>query len=670
MKRYLKHITVLAGMTLVMAGCSENSWNDKLDGFEVPDKNGSPETYEFTMTPTEYTYFTKVSSIVNLAKQEGVSAALSQVAANNCLSQAINPQTYMPLFMANPSFPYFSAVDGSAVKMTYNVANALPEGVALGAASGSYVVTEEEYKAVWESEDDYVNAFAPSHPASKSVPAILKAAFPDAHDGQLVVATYQVAAQEPVFQTPDEPVVPGFEMSDVLGTAAKGDQVTVNGYVTGACAAGFMLADKGGTIFVYMGSGYDASTYKIGDQMTITGEVGSYNKGLQIAGGSAEMEVTGHGEYTYPAPVKFDAAYADNAITRADDALAVYATISGKVSNNGKNINIKIDGAATAQGSVYYATDAQKENLADGADVTLTGYFIAIAGKRYCNFVAVDIKANTASRSAVMSRALDIESTQENVMYVYSGNRWSVASGYTVLGHADYQAMGQRYDNLSNDGPATLLPKYLALTFPYAATGDEKMVVYNYYASSTTTRRCDLYTYDGTAWSLNDGVETVTEQYVKNGGKWVYDPSVVITLPAGRGIEISTLYYQTCVDWIKNNVPDGAKYVTSYGNNEYYCGTSAYQGNVDIRPDKARDQYAAGYEGMSDEQIVELMKKRFSEEVLPAALSILHPDAKPIDGLDVFYTINFSVYTGTTTPYVIKYKVTGPGKFEFVECDW
>ena len=48
---------------------------------------------------------------------------------------------------------------------------------------------------------------------------------------------------------------------------------------------------------------------------------------------------------------------------------------------------------------------------------------------------------------------------------------------------------------------------------------------------------------------------------------------------------MSTLYYQTCVDWVKAQIDDktGATYVTSYGNNEYYSGTSAYQGNVDLR---------------------------------------------------------------------------------------
>lgn len=159
----------------------------------------------------------------------------------------------------------------------------------------------------------------------------------------------------------------------------------------------------------------------------------------------------------------------------------------------------------------------------------------------------------------------------------------------------------------------------------------------------------------------------------------MYDPNVTIDLPSGKGVEISTKYYQACVDWVYENIDkplgstsikDGNYYVSSYGNNEYYCGTSAYQGNVDLRPAKARDQYPAGYEGMSDEEIQKLMMDRFTQEVLPGALSALHPDAEPVAGIDVIYTVNFAVYTGTTATYTVSYTVVGKGKFQLIECNW
>ena len=40
--------------------------------------------------------------------------------------------------------------------------------------------------------------------------------------------------------------------------------------------------------------------------------------------------------------------------------------------------------------------------------------------------------------------------------------------------------------------------------------------------------------------------------------KWMYDPNVTITLPAGKGQELSTLYFQACTDWVWENI-DKAK---------------------------------------------------------------------------------------------------------------
>ena len=171
----------------------------------------------------------------------------------------------------------------------------------------------------------------------------------------------------------------------------------------------------------------------------------------------------------------------------------------------------------------------------------------------------------------------------------------------------------------------------------------------------------------------------VTSQFVKLDGKWMFDPNVTITLPSGRGQELSATYYQACVDWVYENIDvplgstgikSGIGYVTSYGNNEYYSGTSAYQNNVDLRAASARAQYPKGYEGMSDEEVVALMKKRFCEEVMPGALSKLYPEARPFEGMQVVYTITFGVYTGSAATYTAKWEVVGPAQFKFLECDW
>ncbi|MCI9607969.1 MAG: hypothetical protein HFJ94_07345 [Muribaculaceae bacterium] len=677
----LKYLAIVAcGCIASLTACDENSWNDnELNGFEVPEIT-DVQTVEYTLTDDDYASVAANSANKALAGDAGA-AALKAVGTKFCFSEAIPARDYVPAFLASSYFPYFTLDNGSAVKLTYKTSQSLPEEIAKIESAQQYTVSDENYQTVWGSENDYIAAFAPSHTAAAELPAILKGAYPDAVKGDYVLVKYNVAASDPVFNAPDEPAEDEFQTSSVVATLADGEDCTINGIVTALCTQGFVITDASGSIFVYRGSSFGSKDYeglKIGDQMVLNGTVEARNASVQITTG-ATFNVDGNQAVTYPAPVAFTADKMTEIIARTDNATAIYGTMTGTMKvtegkNGAMNYNLIVDPDIKAQGSPYGATDAQKEILADGAKVTITGWLINVAGGRYCNIVMTDIKADgaAAASTAAVSRAVTVASESESAVYTFNGTKWITAENTVALSHADYQAMGQRYDNLSGESPATMLPAFLKQKFPYAAAEDTKFVVYLYY-NTTTSIRCDQYICNGSEWTLNNGIVTETAQFVKTQGKWMYDPNVTITLPAGKGIEISSLYYQTCVDWVAANIdkPTGATYVTSYGNNEYYSGTSAYQGNVDLRAASARAQYPAGYEGMSDDEIVAKMKERFVTQTLPAALSILHPEADVVPGVDVIYTVNFAAYNGSTTStYTVTYKVTAKATFEYIECNW
>ena len=416
----------------------------------------------------------------------------------------------------------------------------------------------------------------------------------------------------------------------------------------------------------------------MGDQVDVTGEVSAYNKGFQITGTTATVTVTGNQAYSYPSAKVLDGKACDALLGITDNQLAVFAQFTGKVTISGNFYNFTIDGAETAIGSLYQATDEQKALFENDKTYTVTGYFTSISGGKYVNFVptaAVEAKA-TKSRRALRA-ATAVTSKSVSAVYAFDGNNWKANTSINLLQAADYTAMGMKYFNLEK--PDEYLPTYLKVNFPYAKAGDTKLVAYKYYASSKTSLVCDQYTFNGSLWQKTNGVTEESAQFVRTNGKWMYDPNVEITLPGGKGVEISTKYYQACVDWVYEHIDkplgstglkDGNFYISKYGNNEYYCGTSAYQGNVDLRPAKAKEQYPAGYEGMTDEQIETLMMDRFCKEVLPGALTTLHADAAPVAGLEVVYTINFAVYNNATTNHTVRYKVTAPGTFEFIDCTW
>lgn len=677
MKTKLLYSALIASCLVALSSCDPNDWNDKLDGFDGDKGITNKQMIAYTFTDADYTNLAANSANI---KQAGdtLSKELKAVGTQHYFTNKITARDYIPNFLSDSDFAYFTLSDGSSINITYRVAGNVPEEVTNFGAASEYTVTETDYQDAWGSEKDYIEAFSPIVSAQKHIPSILSVEYSDAKKGDMVIVNYKQTETEPSFGGSGNDPAPGYEMTSALGSVAVGSNVTVKGLVTAICGRGFILTDNSGSILVYYSSGFDATAYKVGDQVDVTGEVSAYNKGFQITGTTATVTVTGNQAYSYPSAKVLDGKACDALLGITDNQLAVFAQFTGKVTISGNYYNFTIDGAETAIGSLYQATDEQKALFESDKTYTVTGYFTSISGGKYVNFVptaAVEAKA-TKSRRALRA-ATAVTSNSVSAVYAFDGNNWKANTSINLLQAADYTAMGMKYFNLEK--PDEYLPTYLKVNFQYAKAGDTKLVAYKYYASSKTSLVCDQYTFNGSLWQKTNGVTEESAQFVRTNGKWMYDPNVEITLPGGKGVEISTKYYQACVDWVYEHIDkplgstglkDGNFYISKYGNNEYYCGTSAYQGNVDLRPAKAKEQYPAGYEGMTDEQIETLMMDRFCKEVLPGALATLHADAAPVAGLEVVYTINFAVYNNATTNHTVRYKVTAPGTFEFIDCTW
>lgn len=669
MKKNIFNTLLIGACLLTVTSCDLNDWNNGLDGFEGDKAPVDVQSIEYTLTEADYANIAANKTNIALAGEEHINA-LKAVGTKHFFTEEITAKQYVPAYLKDTKFPYFTLDEGSAIKLTYNLATDMPEIITRIEAASSFEIEETDYQQVWDSTEKYVNCFTPSKKAETYMNSILKNRYDDAVKGAIAYVTYNQSEQEPVFGGAGDAEVPAYEMSSVLGSLTLNAEVNVTGVIAAVCARGFVVADNAGAVLVYFGSEYDQTLYKIGDQVKITGIVGAYNKGFQLKGTEATISVEGSMEYTYPTPFNFTAEELDKAVARTEDAAGIYGQFTGTVKAD-KFINVIVEGAQASQGSIYQATEEQKAAFAalNEQVATITGYFLSVSGGKYANFVPVSVKAaNTVTANIKAVAMPEIPMTQMNNVYEFDGNNWKQVRFSTTLDKADYDEMGQKYGSLSK--PELYIPNYLNKTFPYAQEGHNFYVVYKFYSNEKTTIRCDKYVYENAEWTQDLGIIEEKAQFVNKKNVWVYDPSVVITLASRT--DLSKKYYQTCVDWIGANVQDGKKYINAkYGNNEYYCGTNAYQGNIDIRPSKAVEQYPEGYAGMSDDEIVALMKKRFETEVMPGALSVLHPDAAPVEGIDVIFTINFETYDGNgKNPETIKFKVVAPAKFEFVECTW
>lgn len=675
MKTIIK-TSVLAGLLAVGAvSCGENSWNDQLEGFNPNPGYTQVKSMDYTLTAADYKTLADNSTNKALAIGDTVSA-LKSVGTLAYFNQMVSPDKYVPALLRDEKFSYFGLTEGSAINITYRIAKNLPENMIQLNAASEYIVSVEDYQKAYGSDENFAETFCPKFSATANLPKILKTAYPEAVSGQYAVIGYNNSTLDPSFGEG-----PKFQLTSVLGAPVLGATVDVKGQVTAICSRGFVLTDKGGSILVYIASGFDQTAWKIGDNISLQGVISAYGKGFQIDGAAATTTIVneGAGKYTYPAPTVYTGAMMDEAVKATDNFGAKYCEFTGTVvtSQNAAGTvtyyNINVEGATTSQGSVYQISDEMKKVLVDGGTYTFCGYFSSISSGKFFNVILTSATAPKSNKPARVTRAgSQVPTTFTYSVYKYDGSKWAVASDVVILQPEDYAAMGSKSD-LSGDKPATCIPAFMAKNFPYGAKDQVKYVMYKYYANKVTSLRCEEYTNNGTDWVntiSNGGVITETKQFVYKPQGWVMDPSVVLTLPAVKGDATSSKFYQSCVDWVKNNVEGGAAYISSYGNNDYYTGASAYQCNVDLRASAAKTQNPTAYAEMSDDEVVALEKKRFETEVVPGVLSLWYPNMDVVSGLDVTVTINFSVYTGATTEHTIVFKVVGKGKFEFVSCTW
>lgn len=255
------------------------------------------------------------------------------------------------------------------------------------------------------------------------------------------------------------------------------------------------------------------------------------------------------------------------------------------------------------------------------------------------------------------------------------------ATSRFTLSVADYDQMGTGANkNFSSSSSITsLLNTYLKIKCPFALANEVKVVSYMFYDSNKTIKKqYRILTFDGQNW------KNKVEQYIYNGKEWLIDPTIYINQTTNDRTKDTEGYpgnmsnmFSVIVHAVKADASI-AKYISSYKNDEYYYGASAYQGNFSFQysvreaaPYSDPDLIALSNEADK----INLMFNRVNEAII-IYLKYAYPDLKPTtsDGLNQYVSITFKVYerysSGTNTnTYQAKFQCTSasPVAFKFIE---
>ena len=691
-KNIFSKIALMAGVALMGVGCQTDYFNETyLPGYENGGAIIDAKNFELVLSADDYAAIAKNNANKAIAEEAGQESvdALAAIGKNKYFATQDEAAAYIPAWLS-ASYPTYD--DGSMALITYTMALDVPEDVQLMNAATEYTLTEDDYKAIWGSEEDYATALTP-----KTVNK-LKSVIPvadDARAGEYVVVTYNYSNEEPATEepetpdTPDQPEAPAY--TSVLGTAVLDDVVEVKGYISAVSTQGPILTDNTGSIIVYKAADLGLA---VGDEVTVNGTIRAYNNGFQFdySKGDVTVEKTGETTVAYPAEVlDITGAYADELLTaRVENEYAYYAKMTGSVSISGNYYNFNIPGAETAVGSIYGATDEVKSWLEDGMECTLYGYFFSISKTgdpkvaKYINIIVTSVEPATASISTL---ALKVKSEKQYAYFKFNGTGYEAADVVAVQ-PADYTAMGQNYGNFTNPAQDDFLPLFLAKKYPYAQVDDKVYVGYRCYAGGATSCKVDEYIFNG-VWTKTAYFAEKQDQFRKAEGVWNVDRTLELDYTNTSSADTKA-FYQYCVNWVYDfkDVPMGAPardnageilstdivtingekpagnyWVSNYGNNEFYTGASAYYGNVDWRPSAVKSGFAAaGMGDLTDDEILAKLKEN-TAEVYAEVLHYMYPEVTAAD----YKKVVIKVYCyGPNKNYSFTFDVVDKGTFAYV----
>ena len=693
-KNIFSKIALMAGVALMGVGCQTDYFNETyLPGYENGGAITDAKNFELVLSADDYAAIAKNNANKAIAEEAGEEAteALAAIGKNKYFANQDEAAAYIPAWLS-ASYPTYD--DGSMALITYTMALDVPEDVQLMNAATEYTLTEDDYKTIWGSEEEYATALTPKTVNKfKSVIPVAD----DARAGEYVVVTYNYSNEEPATETPetpdtpDQPEAPAY--TSVLGTAVLNDVVEVKGYISAVSSQGPILTDNTGSILLYK-----YTDLVIGDEVTVNGTILAYNCGYQFdySKGGVTVEKTGTTTVTYPEPLNITGEYADELLTtRVENEMCYFAKMTGvlSISTNSDGTktyyNFNINGAETAVGSLYNPSEEIKAQLVDGVEYTLYGYFTSISKTgdpkvaKYINIIVTSVEPATASISTL---ALKVKSEKQYAYFKFNGTGYEAAD-VVAIQPADYTAMGQNYGNFTNPDQDLYLPLFLGQKYPYAQVDDKIYVGYRCYAGGATSCKVDEYVFNG-VWTKTAYFAEKQDQFRKAEGVWNVDRTLELDYTNTSSADTKA-FYQYCVNWVYDfkDVPMGAPardnageiistdivtingekpagnyWVSNYGNNEFYTGSSAYYGNVDWRPSAVKGGFAAaGMGDLTDDEILAKLKEN-TAEVYAEVLGYMYPEMTP----EQYKKVVIKVYCyGPNKNYSFTFDVVEAGKFAY-----
>jgi len=587
----------LLGITLLW------SCNPLEDTYQLLDDAKQPYSESIEYTLVEADYVAGSNFALQDAQTSQDSALAKAIKSNMAFNSRFQGKDYVPKILSN-LFPALSK--GSSAIITYS--EFIDQPSFFTDMSSIYYLTTDDYKKLWNSSTLFVDALTPSLNPQDTLAYLLGQNFPGDADGRYRFISYNYSSDE---ATPEGGLLPRVVYDFEDGSA---NQPVANGWI-----------NKNIT-------GTKQWVYKLFDN-NLYAQFSSFNTG-------EENEVWLIRMFDQLDTIDVPT-LAFNVKIGYWNASCLSILISENFDGNENNIASATWTDITSNFTIPEEPVSGYGSFVDAGNYDLSAY----KGKTI--YVAFRYIGNGVDNSATTTYQIDdvtvannatilkIDSSEKKyAAYVKNGSLWQPASDIHVLNSTDYLEMGFADGYIPSPNEKTFLPIYLNQKMPYAQEGDIVNVAYRNNRSTVTSAAVSQFIKTNGVWVLNDFGQTFSDQFFNDGSIWFYDPTI--------HLELSGPDYQLLVDWVYTNLE--REYGSSYGNDEFYYGASAYYSNFDLRLSQRTKYSIPGFEGLSEQEQIALTWERLQEGI-SILLSEKYPDAvSEVSGFPLYYFVYFKTY--------------------------
>lgn len=632
MKKLLIYIPAIIGLLW--------SCNPMEDTYNKLDEKLEPYSEEITYTLVSSDYSTASTAALVDAENASDSAKALLIKSQLAFNDRFAGADYIGTVLAK-NFPALNK--GSVATVTYTTVANSP--TYLSDLSTNNVLSTSDYQQVWGDNVLFVNAFTPAKTPAANLPTLLASKFPTAASGTYKLVEYNYSSTEASTDIVDfQYYYDDFE-SHTCATSSPYTPISENGWVQ---------IDTAGTKGIYYCRLYSSNKYA-----QITSNATSEKNDAFLITPQIDLSTATAPKFSFNINVGYWNA----------DCLAVLisSNFDGDVNHIAQATWVDL----TSNFTLPQTPTSGYGTLASAGEADLSAY---AGSKVYIAFKYTGDSRTTTSpkitttyqidnvKVSEMITSLSIPSSEKQwAIYTLNGNTWKSAdASFVALQQSDYTAMGLTYISTAN--APIYIPDFLKLKYPYALEGDIKTVAYKSSSSNQAYSKATQWVLTDGVWSTNTFMSSSTDQFLHTGEKWIFDPTVHLS-PSSTDLQL-------LVDYVYTNL--NRSYGSSYGNDEFYYGASAYYKNFDLRLSNKDTYSIPGFAELSTEaEKIALTWTRLQEGLI-IMLELKYTEAVPdVSGIPVYYWVTFATYENdlSKNTYVGIFKCTTAGPNPVFERD-